>query len=239
MPVLRREGSHETVLDLLCGRQGCGRRLLGLQFFELCDMREVADELARVASEAATCRKCRLAAGRTQVVFGVGSPNATLMFIGEAPGFHEDRLGEPFVGAAGQLLDRAIREALKLTREDVYITNVVKCRPPNNRDPQPDEIEACAPYLAAQLDLVDPRIVCTLGNFATRTVLGSAVNISRVRGKKVEVDGRIVVPTYHPAAILRNANLFGQFKEDILFVKRLLSEEASRPAPPPEQPTLF
>jgi len=202
-------------------------------------MRSVADELQRLEQEARACHKCRLSQGRTQAVFGVGSPTARLMFIGEAPGFYEDKQGEPFVGAAGKLLDKAIHEALKLTRADVYITNVVKCRPPNNRDPQPDEIEACAPFLASQLELIAPEIICTLGNFATRAILGSAVNISRVRGKKIERDGRIVVPTYHPAAILRNANLFDQFKEDIFFVKRLLEEGARRAEPKPEQPSLF
>jgi DNA polymerase len=213
--------------------------LLGLQFFELRHMRSVAEELQRLEQEARACQKCRLSQGRTQAVFGVGSPTARLMFIGEAPGFYEDKQGEPFVGAAGKLLDKAIHEALKLTRADVYITNVVKCRPPNNRDPQPDEIEACAPFLASQLELIAPEIICTLGNFATRAILGSAVNISRVRGKKIERDWRIVVPTYHPAAILRNANLFDQFKEDIFFVKRLLEEGARRAEAKPEQPSLF
>src|SRR5438105_13799000 len=125
------------------------------------------DEMAR---EAATCTRCRLSSGRTQVVFGVGSPGADLMFIGEAPGFHEDKQGEPFVGAAGQLLTTLLGE-IGLRREDVQIVNVIKCRPPGNRDPMPDEIESCAPYLREQLRLVDPRIVVTLGNFATRFVL--------------------------------------------------------------------
>src|SRR5207237_3748951 len=131
-----------------------------------------------VATEAATCTRCRLSAGRTQVVCGVGNPSADLMFIGEAPGFHEDRQGEPFVGAAGQLLTRLLGE-IGLRREDVYICNVVKCRPPGNRDPLPDEIEACRPFLAGQIENIEPRVVITLGNFATRVILDKQVSIRR------------------------------------------------------------
>ena len=126
--------------------------------------------LAEAAAEAASCTKCRLAQGRTQVVFGVGDPNADLMFIGEGPGFHEDKQGEPFVGAAGQLLTRMLGE-IGLTREEVYIANIVMCRPPGNRDPQPDEIEACTPWLVEQISLIQPKVIVTLGNFATKFVL--------------------------------------------------------------------
>src|SRR5436190_1172667 len=135
------------------------------------------DELAR---EAATCTRCRLAQGRTQVVFGVGHPDADLMFIGEAPGYYEDRQGEPFVGAAGQLLTQVLGE-IGLRREQVYICNVLRCRPPGNRDPLPDEVEACTPWLEATLESVRPRVIVTLGNFATRFILGKPVSISRVR----------------------------------------------------------
>jgi uracil-DNA glycosylase family 4 len=162
-------------------------------------------ELSRIAS---TCTKCRLANGRTQVVFGVGSPAADVMFIGEGPGFHEDKQGEPFVGAAGQLLTRMLA-GIGLRREDVYIANVIKCRPPGNRDPLPDEIEACRPYLEGQLELIDPKVVVTLGNFATRFILGRPVSISRVRGQRFRVDGRAVIPTFHPAAILRGGGEAG------------------------------
>ena len=149
-----------------------------------------------------TCSACRLSAGRTQVVFGVGDPNADLMFIGEGPGFHEDRQGIPFVGAAGQLLNTLLSH-LGIPRESVYITNVVLCRPPGNRDPLPEEIEACKPRLLEQVGLIDPRVVVTLGNFATRVILNRQIGITRVRGQRFTWQGRTVIPTYHPAAILR------------------------------------
>jgi uracil-DNA glycosylase family 4 len=157
--------------------------------------------LEEAAREASTCTKCRLAEGRTQVVYGVGSPDADLLFIGEGPGFHEDKQGEPFVGAAGQLLNRMLAE-IELPRESVYICNVVKCRPPGNRDPLPDEIEACTPYLREQIQLIDPVVVVTLGNWATRFILDKQVSISRVRGQRFPWSGRTVIPTFHPAAIL-------------------------------------
>ncbi len=156
------------------------------------------DEVARIAS---TCTKCRLSAGRTQVVFGDGNPDADLMFIGEGPGYHEDKQGLPFVGSAGQLLNRLLEE-IGLTRQDVYIANVVKCRPPGNRDPLHDEIESCKPYLMKQIELIDPAVVVTLGNFATRVVLERPVAISKVRGQKSAWEGRTVIPTFHPAAVL-------------------------------------
>jgi uracil-DNA glycosylase family 4 len=157
------------------------------------------EELARTAS---TCTLCRLSAGRTQVVFASGNADAELMFIGEGPGFHEDKQGLPFVGAAGQLLNRLLEE-IGLSRDETYVCNVVKCRPPGNRDPLPDEIEACKPYLMDQIRLVDPRVIATLGNFATRFILGRPTAISRVRGQRHAIDGRVVIPTFHPAAILR------------------------------------
>jgi DNA polymerase len=190
------------------------------------------DELAR---EAATCTKCRLSDGRTQVVFGVGNPRADLMFIGEAPGFHEDKQGEPFVGAAGQLLTTLLGE-IGLRREDVMIVNTIKCRPPGNRDPMPDEIESCRPYLEQQIALVDPRIIMTLGNFATRYMLGRPVGISRVRGEKFHVDGRIVIPTFHPAAILRGGGAASRQMADVRADFQLVKETlAEVPPPPPEE----
>src|SRR5205085_2391211 len=157
--------------------------------------------LSDASLEASVCVACRLAQGRTQVVYGVGDDDADLMFIGEGPGYHEDKQGEPFVGAAGQLLNRMLAE-IGTRREDVYIANVVKCRPPGNRDPLPDEIEACSPWLAEQVQLIDPHIVVTLGNFATRYVLDRPTSISRVRGQKFNWRGRTVIPTFHPAAVL-------------------------------------
>jgi uracil-DNA glycosylase len=161
----------------------------------------VPTELEAVAAEAAGCTRCRLHESRTQVVFGQGDPQADLMFVGEAPGFHEDRQGLPFVGPSGQLLNRLL-EGIGLRRQDVYICNVVKSRPPKNRDPLPDEIAACRPWLDAQIRLVDPKVVVTLGNFAARTLLETTTGISRLRGRTYPFQGRLLLPTFHPAAAL-------------------------------------
>ena len=158
-------------------------------------------ELEGVAAEAAGCTRCRLHESRTQVVFGQGDPHADLMFVGEAPGFHEDRQGIPFVGPSGQLLNRLL-EGIGLRREDVYICNVVKSRPPQNRDPLPDEIAACRPWLDAQIRLVDPKVVVTLGNFAAKTLLETTTGITRLRGQTYPFQGRVLLPTFHPAAAL-------------------------------------
>ena len=195
------------------------------------------DELAR---EAATCTRCRLSQGRTQVVFGVGNPNADLMFIGEAPGYYEDKQGEPFVGAAGQLLTQVLGE-IGLRRDDVYICNVRRCRPPGNRDPLPDEVEACRPWLEATLEQVRPRVIVSLGNFATRFVLDRPVSISRVRGQRFDVDGRVVIPTFHPAAVLHGGGQAGPqmqaLREDFATLRAVLDEPP--PALPEEQLGLF
>ncbi|HZD16860.1 MAG TPA: uracil-DNA glycosylase [Actinomycetota bacterium] len=195
--------------------------------------------LEEAAREAATCTRCRLAQGRTQVVYGVGNPDADLMFIGEGPGYHEDRQGEPFVGAAGQLLNRMLAE-IELRREDVRITNVVLCRPPGNRDPYPDEIEACTPWLTEQIETVDPVVIVTLGNFATRTILNRQVSISRVRGQRFPWNGRTVIPTFHPAAILHgggeNSAQMTALRTDFQEIRRALAE---RPHPSEEQLGLF
>ncbi len=194
------------------------------------------DEASR---EAATCTRCRLSQGRTQVVYGVGSETADLMFIGEGPGFHEDRQGEPFVGAAGQLLNRMLAE-IEIRREDVRITNVVLCRPPGNRDPLPDEIESCSPWLEEQISLVDPHVIVTLGNFATRTILDRPVSISRVRGQRFPWNGRTVIPTFHPAAILHgggeSSNQMAALRADFKEIRRALAEA---PVPVEEQLGLF
>jgi DNA polymerase len=151
----------------------------------------------------ADCGRCSLARTRTHLVFGVGNPEAGVMFVGEAPGRDEDLQGEPFVGKAGQLLNR-ILAAIDLRREDVYIANILKCRPPGNRDPKPDEIAACSPVLARQIELIRPLVLCTLGAFAARTLLGVNQGISRLRGRTHRFRGIPVIPTYHPAALLRN-----------------------------------
>ncbi|CAN5215765.1 hypothetical protein BH20ACT9_BH20ACT9_20540 [soil metagenome] len=175
--------------------------------------------------EALGCTRCRLARGRTQVVFGVGDPDADLMFVGEAPGFHEDRRGEPFVGRAGQLLDRLCAEVGLSRASGVYITNTVKCRPPDNRDPQPDEIASCRPYLAGQLAHVDPGVVVTLGAFATRLLLGDVtdgppdpwkVPVGSVAGYRFALGPRTLIPTFHPAAALRgNAGALSCLRRDL------------------------
>ena len=195
--------------------------------------------LEEAAREASTCTRCRLAQGRTQVVYGVGDPHADLMFIGEGPGYHEDKQGEPFVGAAGQLLNRMLAE-VEIPRSDVYIGNVVKCRPPGNRDPFPDEIEACTPYLREQIELIDPVVVVTLGNWATRFILDKQVSISRVRGQRFPWNGRTVIPTFHPAAILHgggeNSSQMTALRTDFQEIRQALAE---RPAPAEEQLGLF
>lgn len=183
--------------------------------------------LQELAATASTCTRCRLSAGRTQVVFADGSPDADLMFIGEGPGYHEDVQGLPFVGAAGQLLNRLLGE-IGMTREEVRITNTVLCRPPGNRDPLPDELEACRPYLEQHVALVDPKVVCTLGNFATRVILDRPVAISRVRGQRFPWQGRMVIPTFHPAAILRSggdaSRAMQQIREDFTALREALDE---------------
>jgi len=198
--------------------------------------------LHELAEEASTCTRCRLANGRTQVVFGVGNPEADVMFVGEGPGYYEDKQGEPFVGAAGQLLTKLLGE-IGLRREDVYITNVVRCRPPGNRDPSPDEIEACKPYLTGTLNLVAPRVVVTLGNFATRVILDRQVSISRVRGQRFDVDGRTVLPTYHPAAVLHGGGEAGSqmaaLRTDFQTIREVVSEPVPVGAGPEEQLGLF
>jgi uracil-DNA glycosylase family 4 len=159
--------------------------------------------LAVVEREALKCVKCRLHETRTNVVFGEGDPEARLLFVGEAPGRDEDLQGRPFVGRAGQLLTRII-ESINLTREKVYIANVLKCRPPENRNPLPDEIACCLPYLTRQIEIIQPRIICALGAFAAQTLVGSNEGIGKLRGKFYDYQRAKLMPTYHPAACLRN-----------------------------------
>jgi uracil-DNA glycosylase len=184
--------------------------------------------LAEVAAEAANCTRCRLAEGRKNVVFGMGNPEADLMFVGEGPGAEEDRQGLPFVGRSGQLLDRLMRQELGLTREHCYICNVVRCRPPGNRDPLPDEIEACSPFLEATIEIVSPRVVMTLGNFATRRLLGTSEGISRLRGRSYPFRSAQLVPTYHPAAGLRGGGeIVAEMRADFVRAKLLLADGTS------------
>ena len=193
-------------------------------------------ELLRLSEEWRSCTRCALAEGRTQVVVGAGDLDADLMFVGEAPGFHEDRQGVPFVGQAGKLLSTLLEE-IGLSREAVYIANVLKCRPPGNRDPRPEEIEACEGYLFTQVAKIRPRVICTLGNFATKLLAGRPEGITRVHGRPrphrigdVEVN---LYPIYHPAAALYTPRMLDTLREDFSRLPELLRDG---PAPPPRQP---
>jgi len=195
--------------------------------------RSAGSTLLAVATAAHDCTLCPLAATRTQVVFGTGSEDARLMFVGEGPGQQEDLQGEPFVGRAGKLLTQLI-EGIGLTRADVYIANVVKCRPPGNRDPLPDEIEACSPWLDRQLELIRPEILMTLGNFATKLLLDTKVGITKLRGQefpysRAGVDA-VLIPTLHPAAVLRGGGVpLAETRADFVRVKQRLQDP--KPAP--------
>ena len=184
--------------------------------------------LADVEREASACTRCPLSRGRTNVVFGVGDPTADLMFVGEGPGAQEDLQGEPFVGRSGKLLDQLMLEELGLTRDRCYVCNTIKCRPPGNRDPLPAEIATCRPWLEAQLDIVDPKVVVTLGNFATKLLLDTNQGITRVRGRSYPFRRGHLVPTYHPAAVLRSGGeSVAQMRADLVRAKQLLQEAAA------------
>jgi len=191
------------------------------------------ERLVEVYNVASTCELCPLAATRTRVVFGAGNSDADLMFVGEAPGAEEDRQGLPFVGRAGGLLTELL-EGIGLRREDVFIANVLKCRPPGNRDPQPIEIESCEPYLAKQVQLIEPRVVCTLGNFATKLLTRSPTGITKVRGAPQvhDLGGRavFVLPLFHPAAGLRTPAVAQTLREDFSSLPALLSRDLPQPA---------
>lgn len=184
--------------------------------------------LAEIEADARTCLACPLASGRTTVVFSAGNPAADLMFVGEAPGHDEDLQGEPFVGRSGKLLDRLIAEEMALDRTGCYICNVVKCRPPGNRDPQPGEVAACRRYLDAQLEWVAPRVIVTLGNFATRALLGTTETVTRLRGSSYPFANAVVVPTFHPSYGLRGGGVVvAEMRADLVRAKRLLTRPAS------------
>lgn len=177
------------------------------------------------------CQRCKLAKlGRTQVVFGVGNPHATIMFVGEAPGFYEDKQGEPFVGAAGKLLNELL-QAAGLSRSEIYIANVIKCRPPNNRDPELDEVETCKPFLLQQIELIKPKVVCTLGRWATETLLGRKVGITKIRGHAIHHTGFVIFPMLHPAAALHQGSLLEPLREDFQKLKVFLDQPAVEMTP--------
>jgi uracil-DNA glycosylase len=169
------------------------------------------------------CQKCALAAGRTQVVFGSGNPTADIMFVGEAPGYYEDKEGRPFVGAAGKLLDSLLQE-IGLQRSEIFIVNVLKCRPPQNRDPLPEEVEACKPYLFHQIELVKPRVICTLGNFATQLLLEKKIGITKVRGRAFQSKNYFVFPMLHPAAALHRETFQASVREDFQHLRDFLDQ---------------
>lgn len=222
LPVARcagEKGEAEAEKDLLSGMEG------GL-FSDSADAYK-AKTLEELRAAIGDCRRCKLWPGRTHLVFGVGNPKAEIMFIGEGPGRDEDLQGEPFVGRAGQLLTDIITKGMGLKREDVYIANVIKCRPPENRNPEPDEIEACEPFLRKQIDLVRPRIIIGLGKFAVQTLLRSKVPIMRLRGTWQEYHGIKLMPTLHPAYLLRNPGDKKLVWEDI---KKVLKELKSASA---------
>ena len=188
----------------------------------------MSGSLRVVAAEASTCTRCGLAEGRTQVVFGAGDPHARLLVGGEGPGAEEDRQGLPFVGRSGQLLDRLLVEELGMTRDAVYIANVVKCRPPGNRDPRPEEVDACSPWLDTQLELIEPAVVVTLGNFAARRLLGSTQGITALRGRTYPFRSGVLVPTLHPAYALRGGGgVLAQMRADFVRAKLALAAAAA------------
>jgi uracil-DNA glycosylase family 4 len=192
-------------------------------------------ELTVLADAVAGCTRCRLSQGRTQVVFGSGHPEAELMFVGEAPGFHEDKQGIPFVGQAGKLLEKLLA-GIDLRREDVYIANVLKCRPPGNRDPQQDEIEACESHLWKQIELIKPKLVATLGNFATKLLTAQPTGITQVHGQEREVvlgGNRVLLyPLYHPAAALYTPRMLDVLAADFARIPALLGRTVVTPPEP-------
>ena len=187
--------------------------------------------LQELATSLHNCQRCKLAKmGRTKVVFGVGNPHASVMFVGEAPGFNEDQQGEPFVGAAGKLLNELLQSA-SLSRGDIYIANVIKCRPPNNRDPEPDEVETCKPFLMQQISMIRPKLVCTLGNWATQTLLERKVGITKVKGQAFYMKDFVIFPLLHPAAALHQGNLLDTLKADFKKLKEFLDKNTKPDEP--------
>lgn len=202
---------------------------------------EHADDLQGYAEAVSGCTRCRLAQGRTQVVFGAGAPHADLMFVGEAPGFHEDKQGLPFVGQAGKLLEKLLAQ-IGMARSDVYIANTLKCRPPGNRDPQPDEIEACESHLFRQIELIEPTVVATLGNFATKLLSGRPLGITKVHGQEQQttLGGRKVLlyPLYHPAAALYTPAMLKVLESDFARLPELLGRSLEPVVPAEPELTL-
>lgn len=198
----------------------------------------MTETLEELYDQIKDCQRCRLSKTRTNLVFGVGNSEADLMFVGEAPGYYEDKQGEPFVGAAGSLLDELL-QSIGLDRSQVYIGNVLKCRPPQNRDPLPEEVEVCQGTLFEQIRIIKPQVVCSLGNFATRLLLGKNVSMSKVHGQCFPGSSYYIYPIYHPAAALHARTNLAALEKDFLGLKELLSKGLKPPPSRPEQMDLF
>jgi DNA polymerase len=227
---------RSALLDLVVDLKGylTYQRGLGVEELPLCGEAPSlshSEALLAVRQALGECVRCQLHRGRTQIVFGTGNPKARLVFVGEAPGQEEDRQGEPFVGQAGQLLTRII-EAMGLRRWDVYIANIIKCRPPHNRNPEPDEIASCEPFLKGQLAAIRPQVICALGTFAAQTLLKTDAKISQLRGRFHSYEGVPVMPTFHPAYLLRNPNEKRKVWEDM----RLVMQALGLPSKPETSP---
>jgi len=193
--------------------------------------------LQELAQSLHNCQRCKLAKlGRSQVVFGVGNPQASIMFVGEAPGANEDLKGEPFVGSAGKLLNDLLASA-GLSRDQIYIANVIKCRPPNNRDPEQDEVETCKPFLLQQIQLIRPKLVCSLGNWATQTLLERKVGITKVKAQAFYLKDFVLFPLLHPAVALHQGNMLPTLKEDFKKLKEFLDKNTKPADPTPDTPT--
>ena len=201
--------------------------------------RDQATEIAALAAEIDACRACPLGYSRTHSVPGVGNPNAEVMFVGEAPGFHEDQQGEPFVGRSGQLLTQLIQTKLGLQRSDVWIGNTLRCRPPENRDPSPEEVEACKPFVRRQLEIIRPKLVVTLGNYASKLLTGSQLGITKLREREFTMrNGTPLRCTFHPAAALRGGSAMKGIEHDFEQIKALLENlQAQEPEEPDADPS--
>jgi DNA polymerase len=206
--------------DLGCRGVDCSAKTLSTLEKWVSTVTNTDETLESIRTDIGNCKRCALSETRTNIVFGAGNPKARLVFVGEGPGYEEDKTGEPFVGAAGKLLTKII-EAIQLTREKVYICNIIKCRPPGNRNPMPEEIETCFPFLKRQLLVIKPDFICALGTFAAQTLLDTKQPISRLRGHFHDYMGIKVMPTYHPAYLLRNANKKREVWEDM---KKVMKE---------------
>jgi len=202
-----------------CTGFDCSEKTIGIVKNLDRNLSSAADDLKELRNLIGDCQRCKLCKERTNIVFGTGDPDARLVFVGEGPGYDEDQQGEPFVGKAGQLLTKII-QAINLTRDKVYICNIIKCRPPGNRNPAPDEIKTCFPFLEGQLDAIRPDFICALGTFAAQTLLDTVEPISRLRGRFFDLRGIKVMPTYHPAYLLRNSEKKRDVWEDM---KKLMS----------------